>query len=128
RAERMLLEAFICNENHVLSRERLLDALSGAGSDAYDRRVDFIVNRLRRKLRDCAHEPTYISTQYGEGYRWIAKRTHIERVSAGAFIVVGPIHGLQSDNRLAKLGWNFTEELTQALKQHSGHNRAVELD
>jgi DNA-binding response OmpR family regulator len=54
------------------SRQALLDVVSGPGSDASDRSVDYLVSRLRRKLGDSARRPRYIATHYGEGYIWIA--------------------------------------------------------
>src|SRR5262249_42872260 len=91
RAERLLLAKFTRNGRSVLTRDNLLDAVSGPGSDSADRNVDFVINRLRRKLRDSAREPTYIATQYGEGYVWIAERATQSTATAGAFLVVGPV-------------------------------------
>lgn len=95
RAERLLLLKFTANAGVVLSRERLLDAVSGAESDAMDRNVDFVINRLRRKLGDAARNPSYIETRYGEGYLWIAERVKLRASSSGAFLVLGPVRGVQ---------------------------------
>ncbi|WP_424821935.1 winged helix-turn-helix domain-containing protein [Salinisphaera sp.] len=73
-AERALLEVFAAHGDRVYRRDALLDAVSGYGSDVSDRSIDFIINRLRRKLRDSARHPRYIQTRYGEGYAWIAER------------------------------------------------------
>jgi SulP family sulfate permease len=40
-----------------------------------DRSIDYLVNRVRRKLGDSARRPHYIETRYGEGYVWIAYRS-----------------------------------------------------
>ena len=74
KAERLLLLQFTRNPKTVVSRDRLLDAISGQGSDASDRNIDFVINRLRRKLKDSARNPAYIATQYGEGYVWVAEQ------------------------------------------------------
>jgi DNA-binding response OmpR family regulator len=74
RAERALLAKLAQNARSVLTRDDLLDTISGPGSDAADRNIDFVINRLRRKLKDSARKPVYIATQYGEGYVWIAER------------------------------------------------------
>ena len=94
KAERAILLKFTQNPNTVLPRNRLLDAISGPGSDASDRNIDFIINRLRHKLRDSARKPTYIATQYGEGYVWIAERATQSRGMTGVFLVVGPVRGM----------------------------------
>lgn len=72
RQERALLSLFIRHSRQILRRSQILDALNYAGSDSSDRTVDFLVNRLRHKLRDDARAPRFIATQYGEGYIWIA--------------------------------------------------------
>lgn len=75
RAERRLLAALAARPGRLRSRQELLDAVSGPGSDASDRSVDYLVSRLRRKLGDSARRPRYIATHYGEGYIWIADRS-----------------------------------------------------
>jgi DNA-binding response OmpR family regulator len=72
RAERRLLAALVARPGRLRSRQALLDMVSGPGSDASDRSVDYLVSRLRRKLGDSARRPRYIATHYGEGYIWIA--------------------------------------------------------
>lgn len=72
RSERALLLALSRNPHRLMSRSQLLDAMAPEESDASDRNIDFLVNRLRAKLGDSAKSPMYIATQYGEGYVWIA--------------------------------------------------------
>src|ERR1700761_1226885 len=72
RNERALLLAFSRNPHRLMTRSRLLDAVASPDSDASDRNIDFLVNRLRTKLGDSAKSPKYIATKYGEGYVWIA--------------------------------------------------------
>ena len=92
RAERAVLEAFLHNPGRLLTRDQLLDAIGGEGSDMSDRRVDFVINRLRGKLMDPARQPRLIETRYGEGYVWIAERArHVP--PAGTLLLIGPIHG-----------------------------------
>jgi DNA-binding response OmpR family regulator len=95
RAERILLTKLTQNGRAILTRDDLLDALSGPGSDTSDRNIDFVINRLRRKLGDSARNPAYIATQYGEGYIWVAERVTRSGSAAGAFLVVGPIRGMK---------------------------------
>lgn len=99
RAERLLLSALLASRNRVLSRNQLLDAISGAGSDSSDRNVDFIVNRLRGKLGDSARTPVYIATRYGEGYVWVAEPS--SPVTETPLLLIGPMHGLARSGALA---------------------------
>lgn len=73
RSERAVLAALIRNPRRILTRNQLLDAISGIGSDSAERSIDFLINRLRAKLGDDARSPRFIATQYGEGYVWIAE-------------------------------------------------------
>ncbi|TSJ61055.1 winged helix-turn-helix domain-containing protein [Starkeya sp. 3C] len=73
RSERAVLAALIRNAHRIMTRNQLLDAISGVGSDAAERSIDFLINRLRGKLGDDARRPRFIATQYGEGYVWIAE-------------------------------------------------------
>ncbi|MDB5621241.1 winged helix-turn-helix domain-containing protein [Tardiphaga sp.] len=73
RNERVLMLAFTRNPHQLMSRSRLLEEIASLDSDASERNVDFLINRLRTKLGDSAKSPRYIATQYGEGYLWIAE-------------------------------------------------------
>lgn len=50
RSERTLLRLFTENVRKVLTRDQLLDALAGVGSEVSDRNIDYLINRLRAKL------------------------------------------------------------------------------
>jgi DNA-binding winged helix-turn-helix (wHTH) protein len=93
RSERAILLAFSSNPRRVMTRDHLLDAVSSVGSESTDRNIDLIVNRLRGKLGDSARNPTWIATQYGEGYIWIAKPADVDP-RLEAFLVFGPVRGL----------------------------------
>jgi hypothetical protein len=95
KAERLLLLAFTQSRGRLLSRETLLDAISGGDSDQSDRNVDYIVNRLRNKLKDSAKSPRYLATRYGEGYVWLPVLEEVD--SSDAFLVIGPIYGLNGE-------------------------------
>ena len=65
-----LLVALLEADGHVLTRDRLLDAVYGAdGDDILDRTIDVHVGRLRSKLGDPADSPRFIATVRGAGYR-----------------------------------------------------------
>lgn len=67
-AEFDLLYAFARNAGQVMSRERLLASMNHRGSDPFDRTVDTLVRRLRRKLEIDADNPALIMTIHGTGY------------------------------------------------------------
>jgi two-component system OmpR family response regulator len=67
-----VLKALAQNANHVMSRDQLLDALSGRSADSFDRTVDTIISRLRRRLQDIGKEPKIIRTVRSEGYMLIS--------------------------------------------------------
>ena len=62
-----LLLHFIQNENVVLSRESILDAVWGFDYDGGIRTVDTVVKQLRRKMSE---QYPYIQSIYGIGYRF----------------------------------------------------------
>ena len=63
-----LLSVFTANPNRVLSRDRLLDLVSGREAGPFDRTIDVQVGRLRRKLREDPKNPSIIKTVRGGGY------------------------------------------------------------
>jgi two-component system, OmpR family, response regulator RegX3 len=69
RTEADLLLALLANSPRVLSREQLLTAVRGFGSEPDERTIDAHVKNLRRKLGDPRH-PRYILTAAGIGYRF----------------------------------------------------------
>lgn len=125
RSERALLLAFTRHPRTVLTRSQLLDAIAGTGSDTTDRSIDFLINRLRAKLRDSARAPALIATQYGEGYVWIADPVRSE-APPNAFLVIGPVSGLE---RLASksLARRFLSFLQQDLDRRTGAGQRVAL-
>ena len=72
RSEFALLREFIRHPGRVLSRGYLLDALGGKRPDPFDRSIDMLVGRLRRKIEPDAKPPRLIVTVPGEGYKFAA--------------------------------------------------------
>ena len=70
RGEFALLRAFVSRPNRVLSRDTLLDAIASRRFESFDRSVDVLVGRLRRKIEPNPKEPRLIVTVPGEGYRF----------------------------------------------------------
>jgi DNA-binding response OmpR family regulator len=71
--EFQLLAALVKHGERVLTRDVILDSVFGKEWAPYDRSVDVLVGKLRRKLRDDPRRPTLIRTVRGAGYRLIPK-------------------------------------------------------
>jgi two-component system response regulator CpxR len=54
--------------DRVLSRDQLLDEISGRNYEVFDRSVDVHISSLRRKLGDDPKNPKYIKTVRASGY------------------------------------------------------------
>lgn len=67
-AEFDLLQAFIEHPQRVLSRDQLLDLARGRNAQLFDRSIDTLVSRLRRKLEHDPKSPQLIKTIWGGGY------------------------------------------------------------
>jgi DNA-binding winged helix-turn-helix (wHTH) protein len=128
KSERLLLARFTSRPGLVLSRDDLLDAVSGPGSDATDRNIDFVITRLRRKLRDSARTPSYIATRYGEGYVWIAEAASPQTDAHDAFLIVGPLRGLAHIGPLEAHARAYAEALRHKLDQRTPAANRVVLD
>ena len=113
--------------NRLLSREQILDALTGPGSDKSDRNIDFLINRLRRKLSDDARDPRYIATRYGEGYVWIGRAAGADADYADAFLIVGPLRGLDNLADSRGLAEGFAAELHASLRSELPPEQRVVL-
>ena len=68
--ESKLLNVFISKPYEILSRDDLLNLTQGRDSFAYERSVDNMVSRLRRKIELDAAQPLYIQTVWGGGYKF----------------------------------------------------------
>jgi len=68
-----LLLAFARNPGRVLSRDQLRNAMDGGSADAYDRSIDMLVARLRRKIEPDAAKPKFIVTMPGAGYKFVPR-------------------------------------------------------
>jgi DNA-binding response OmpR family regulator len=67
-AEYNLAALFVDRPNRVLTREAIGEATHKDDWEAFDRSVDTLVSRLRRKLTRHATQPNLIQTVRGEGY------------------------------------------------------------
>lgn len=67
-AEFSLLSTMVNNPNRVLSRDRLLDLARNRELEPFDRSIDVLVHRLRRKIELDPKNPILIKTVRGGGY------------------------------------------------------------
>ena len=70
RGEFALLRVFVARPGRVLSRDAVLDALTNRRFEPFDRSVDVMVGKLRRKIELDSKQPRLIVTVPGEGYRF----------------------------------------------------------
>jgi DNA-binding response OmpR family regulator len=63
-----LLTAFLRSPKQPLSREHLLNESRVHGEVVFDRSIDVLILRLRRKIEDCASRPRLIKTVRNAGY------------------------------------------------------------
>ena len=67
-----LLSELVAKPGRILSREQLLQAVHNRNWDYFDRSIDVLVTRLRRKLELDGNAPTLIKTVRGAGYIFTA--------------------------------------------------------
>ena len=70
-AEFNLLHTFVRSAQRVLTRDQLIELSGGDGGINYDRSIDILVSRLRRKMEDDPKSPTLIQTVRSGGYQFI---------------------------------------------------------
>lgn len=68
-AEFRLLHVLLQRPRMVLSREQLLDLTSGRGARVFDRSIDNMISKLRKKIEIDPKSPVIIQTEWGGGYR-----------------------------------------------------------
>jgi two-component system, OmpR family, response regulator len=77
-AEYRLLQVLLAHPNRILNRDQLLDFTQGRESDPFDRSIDVLISRLRKRLGDDPKTPQIIKTVRGEGYILSVKVTKVE--------------------------------------------------
>jgi TolB-like protein/Flp pilus assembly protein TadD len=138
RSEFELLLAFVEKPGRALSRDCLLEAVAGRHSEAFDRSIDVLVGRLRRKMEQKPKEPRLILTVPGIGYRFAAKPHRvplrnevtatltadaalpITRPPPRLSIVVLPFTNLSNDPEQEYFADGITDDLTTDLSRIAG--------
>tara|TARA_R110001583_G_scaffold7720_9_gene37947 strand:- start:35819 stop:36529 length:711 start_codon:yes stop_codon:yes gene_type:complete len=75
-AEFDLLRVFIDHPQRVLSRDQLLDLSKGRDGGVYDRAIDTLISRLRKKLEVDPKNPELLKTIWGGGYQFTCEVNH----------------------------------------------------
>ena len=65
-----LLATMMRQPGRVFTRSQLLDAIRGVEVESFDRAIDAHVKNLRRKIEPDPHNPRYVLTVYGVGYKF----------------------------------------------------------
>jgi len=68
--EFQLLAALARQPGRIFTRAQLLDAVRGVAFESYERAIDAHVKNIRRKIEPDPHEPRYVLTVYGVGYKF----------------------------------------------------------
>ncbi|MGL4722901.1 MAG: response regulator [Scandinavium sp.] len=76
-----LLQALAQNARRVLSREQLLELTHSESMEVFDRTIDVLIMRLRRKIELNPHQPTLIKTLRGLGYVFAADVVHGDKAA-----------------------------------------------
>jgi two-component system OmpR family response regulator len=63
-----LLAALVAAPQRILTRDQLLEASRVYDNEVYDRSIDVLVLRLRRKIENDPSQPRFIITERGVGY------------------------------------------------------------
>ena len=81
-AEAALLTALMDNPSRALSRAQLRHAAFGRGIEPYDRSVDMLVARLRRKIEQDPKAPRLVATVPGLGYKFAAPLQRAQHIGS----------------------------------------------
>ncbi|MBC2457421.1 response regulator [Clostridium beijerinckii] len=74
-----ILIIFLSNPEQVFSREKLVEKAFGANYEGFDRTVDSYIKNIRQKIESNHKEPTYITTVYGMGYKFIPSNDEVKK-------------------------------------------------
>jgi DNA-binding response OmpR family regulator len=74
QTEFQLLSTMARQPGRVFSRVQLLNAVHGVAVESYERAIDAHIKNLRRKIEPEPHNPRYLLTVFGVGYRFVDAR------------------------------------------------------
>ncbi len=68
--EFQLLATMAREPGRIFTRAQLLDAVRGVAFESYERAIDAHIKNIRRKIEPDPHEPRYVLSVYGVGYKF----------------------------------------------------------
>ena len=126
-AEFRLLAALVRGAGRALSRDHLMQAMAGRDAEAFDRSVDVLVGRLRRKVEPDPKTPRLIVTVPGVGYRFterpaagglrVPPQPEVSREPDRPSLAVLPFANLSGDPEQDYFADGMVEEITTALSR-----------
>ena len=66
-----LLDLFVQSPGRVFSRDLIMEKLQGRELSMFNRSLDILISRLRKKINDDPKNPEYLKTVWGSGYMFI---------------------------------------------------------
>ena len=125
RGKFAILTALLRRPGQVLSRDQLLDAVSGRSADAFDRSIDNLVSRLRRKIEPDPRKPRLILSVRGVGYKFsprpeAGKALSPVRAVSQCPILVVPFANLSGGRELSHFAAAVSMKLTSGLRHVIG--------
>jgi DNA-binding response OmpR family regulator/class 3 adenylate cyclase len=84
RAETHLLKELVRNPGQAVSRDKLRFAIAGRSADPFDRSMDMLVTRVRRKIELDPKAPRFLLTVPGVGYKLMVRAQPAEAPQFGA--------------------------------------------
>ena len=117
-----VLRMFVSRPGRVISRDALLDAFANRRFEPFDRSVDVLIGKLRRKIESDPKQPRLIVTVPGEGYRFDALRSRPPQIASPPHlsIVVLPFANLGGDPEQEYFVDGVTDSLTTDLSRMRG--------
>ncbi|TNH08261.1 response regulator [Testudinibacter sp. TR-2022] len=76
QGEYTLLHALVSHSQKILSRQKLLELTHSESLEIFDRTIDVLIMRLRKKIEPNAKSPMYIQTVRGVGYIFSCSISH----------------------------------------------------
>lgn len=71
--EFQVLAELVKRPNRALSRDQILDYVADKEWDPFDRSIDVLIGKIRRKLKDNPRDPSFIKTLRNFGYMFVGK-------------------------------------------------------
>lgn len=69
-----ILSLFVKKPGRVFTRDQIMDGVHGVEWEAFDRSIDVLISRLRRKLNDDPKKPSFLKTIWGTGYKFVGEK------------------------------------------------------